>query len=69
MKKCRCGCDADIPDNATWASGCDSRALHARIKECWGSTEAFVDWYDTVTHEPKLGESRVPTTVKRRVVT
>ncbi|QEM45762.1 DUF429 domain-containing protein [Mycolicibacterium grossiae] len=43
---CPCGCGSAVPHPDRFVPGHDSKALHARIKKQWGSTLAFVRWFD-----------------------
>ena len=43
---CACGCGAPVSGNRSFLPGHDQRAVHERIARQWGSTLAFMDWFD-----------------------
>ena len=45
-RRCACGCDAEVPPGRNFAAGHDRRAVRERIAKRWGSTLAFVRWFD-----------------------
>lgn len=49
---CACGCGAPVPGRRNFVPGHDQRAVHARIAARWGSTIAFLDWFDDTYGRP-----------------
>jgi len=45
-RRCACGCDTEVPPGRNFAAGHDQRAVRERIAKRWGSTLAFVRWFD-----------------------
>ena len=45
-RTCGCGCGATVAERRAFLPGHDQRAIHERISRQWGSTLAFVDWFD-----------------------
>lgn len=43
---CGCGCGAAVPGSRSFVPGHDQKAVHERISRQWGSTLAFVKWFD-----------------------
>lgn len=48
---CACGCGGPVPGHRSFLPGHDQRAVHERIARQWGSTLAFIDWFDA-TYAP-----------------
>lgn len=44
---CACGCGQPVSGGQTFVSGHDQRAIRERIKRRWGSTAAFIEWFDS----------------------
>lgn len=45
-RPCACGCSAMVSGRSRFSPGHDQVAVHDRIGRRWGSTIAFVDWFD-----------------------
>lgn len=45
-RPCACGCGAKVTPPSAFAAGHDQRAVRDRIARGWGSTLAFVRWFD-----------------------
>ena len=43
---CACGCGAPVTGRRDFIPGHDQRAVHERITRRWGSTMAFLTWFD-----------------------
>lgn len=52
-RSCACGCGGDVPDNRAFLPGHDQRAIHDRIAREWGTTLAFINWFDTTYGNPR----------------
>lgn len=50
---CACGCGANVAGAVTFLPGHDQRAVHERINKQWGSTLAFVNWFDNTYGRPE----------------
>jgi hypothetical protein len=48
--QCGCGCGTDT-GTKEFAQGHDQTAMHAAIKERWGTVSAFLDWYRYSQHK------------------
>ena len=51
-RECACGCGASVTGTVTFLPGHDQRAVHDRISKQWGSTLAFVRWFDETYGRP-----------------
>jgi hypothetical protein len=49
---CACGCGTVISGRSQFVAGHDQRAIHTRITAQWGSTVAFLDWFDATYGRP-----------------
>ena len=45
-RTCACACGEPVPGARIFAPGHDQRAVHERIGRQWGSTLAFIRWFD-----------------------
>lgn len=43
---CACGCGEPVPGGRQFLPGHDQKAIHDRIKQGWGNTVAFINWFD-----------------------
>jgi hypothetical protein len=43
---CACGCGNPVTGGRVFLAGHDQRAIHERIARQWGSTLAFMEWFD-----------------------
>jgi hypothetical protein len=50
---CACGCGEPVSGRAQFVAGHDQRAVHARIAAQWGSTVAFLEWFDATYGRPQ----------------
>lgn len=55
---CGCGCGVATREGRAFLPGHDKSAVHHRIKQGWGSTLAFVRWFDE--NWPRKGEAPRP---------
>ncbi|TRW46365.1 hypothetical protein [Georgenia yuyongxinii] len=46
-RTCACGCGGEVTGARDFLPGHDQRAVHERITRRWGSTLAFIEWFDT----------------------
>jgi hypothetical protein len=44
---CPCGCGQAAPKQGRFVPGHDQMAIHQRIKQEWGNTIGFIEWFDT----------------------
>ena len=52
LKSCGCGCGEEVASGRAFISGHDQRAIHERIAQEWGTTLAFVEWFDSIYGKP-----------------
>lgn len=45
-RTCACGCGAPVTGVRVFLPGHDQRAVHERITRQWGSSLAFIEWFD-----------------------
>ena len=66
-RTCACGCEGIVAGARQFLPGHDQRAIRDRITDGWGSTVAFIRWFDTTYREslPAMPPSRTA----RRVLT
>lgn len=50
-RTCACGCGAAVLGSRAFLPGHDQRAVHDRITRQWGSTLAFINWFDATYPE------------------
>lgn len=43
---CACGCGEPVPDGRQFLPGHDQKAIHDRIKQGWGNTVGFINWFN-----------------------
>jgi hypothetical protein len=43
---CACGCGGVLGTSRAFIPGHDHKAIHSRITRQWGSTLAFIEWFD-----------------------
>ncbi len=62
---CACGCGGPVPGHRVFLPGHDQKALHDRVAAQWGSTLAFVRWFDATYPGARRGRRRPPVASSR----